>query len=296
MSIRNILTNPIYMGTLVQGKRGTPNYKVKKVQVRDEAEWTVIKNNHESIVDPQMFQCVQNILRRDTRTSPTEQTVFPLAGVVFCPDCHRPMCRRTVARGKKTFSYYVCSTHKKGQGCSSHSIEQKKLEEVVLRAVQNQVKLVVELDRLLSEVGEGNVIATKKRRLDLMIAEKNKEIDGYKEFRYKLYEALREELIDRDEYEKMRAKYAGLIESAQKAVEQMLDKRDNLLEDSATEDSWIMQFIRFDALQTLGREAVVALIDQIYVYPNKEVRIDFNFRNEFATYQGLLTEASKEVI
>ena len=35
------------------------------------------------------------------------------------------------------------------------SIEQKKLEEVVLRAVQNQVKLVVELDRLLSEVGEG---------------------------------------------------------------------------------------------------------------------------------------------
>lgn len=296
VSIRNILTNPIYMGTLVQGKRGTPNYKVKKIQVRDESEWTVIKNNHESIVDPQMFQCVQNILRRDTRTSPTEQTVFPLAGVVFCPDCHRPMCRRTVARGKKTFSYYVCSTHKKGQGCSSHSIEQKKLEEVVLRAVQNQVKLVVELDRLLSEVGEGNVIATKKRRLDLMIAEKNKEIDGYKEFRYKLYEALREELIDRDEYEKMRAKYAGLIESAQKAVEQMLDKRDNLLEDSATEDSWIMQFIRFDALQTLGREAVVALIDQIYVYPNKEVRIDFNFRNEFATYQGLLTEASKEVI
>src|SRR5699024_1013565 len=88
-SIRNILTNTIYMVTIVQGKRGTPNYKVKKVQVRDEAEWTVIKNNHESIVDPQMFQCVQNILRRDTRTSPTEQTVFPLAGVVFCPDCHR---------------------------------------------------------------------------------------------------------------------------------------------------------------------------------------------------------------
>ena len=60
----------------------------------------------------------------------------------------------------------------------------------MLRAVQNQVKLVVELDRLLSEVGEGNVIATKKRRLDLMIAEKNKEIDGYKEFRYKLYLSL----------------------------------------------------------------------------------------------------------
>ena len=32
VTIRGILTNPIYFGTLVQGKRGTPNYKIKKVR------------------------------------------------------------------------------------------------------------------------------------------------------------------------------------------------------------------------------------------------------------------------
>lgn len=294
MSVRNILINPVYVGTLVQGKRGTLNYKIKKVQVRDEADWTVIRNNHEAVIDPQMFECIQNIMRRDTRTSPNKQTVFPLAGVLFCPDCHRPMCRRTVTRGRKTFSYYVCSTYKKRQGCSSHSIEQTALEAVVLHAMQNQVQLVMELEQVLSEIGEGNLLAAKKRRLDLMIAEKEKEVDGYQEFRYKLYEALCEDLINRGEYEKMRVKYTALIDASQASIREMRSKRDHL--QNTVEKSWIMQFVRFDTLDSLGREAVVALIDQIYVFPNKEVKIDFNFRNEFAMYRELLSEVGKEMV
>ena len=31
-SIQNILTNPVYIGVLIQGKRGTPNYKIKQMQ------------------------------------------------------------------------------------------------------------------------------------------------------------------------------------------------------------------------------------------------------------------------
>ena len=31
VAVFRILKNPVYMGTLVQGKRSTPNYKVKKL-------------------------------------------------------------------------------------------------------------------------------------------------------------------------------------------------------------------------------------------------------------------------
>lgn len=34
VTINRILNNPIYIGTLVQGKRGTPNYKIKKMRDR----------------------------------------------------------------------------------------------------------------------------------------------------------------------------------------------------------------------------------------------------------------------
>ena len=32
---------------------------------------------------------VQRMLNRDTRTSPLEKTVQPLAGILYCGDCHR---------------------------------------------------------------------------------------------------------------------------------------------------------------------------------------------------------------
>ena len=68
---------------------------------------TVIKNNHESIVDPQMSNAYRIFCGGILELHQRNRTVFPLAGVVFCPDCHRPMCRRTVARGKKTL-FVLC--------------------------------------------------------------------------------------------------------------------------------------------------------------------------------------------
>lgn len=98
MTIRRILTNEIYMGTLIQGKRGTPNYKIKQMRLRDESKWSVVPHNHEPIVDEMMFELVQRMLQRDTRKSPEEETVQPLSGIVFCADCMRAMCP---SRGEK---------------------------------------------------------------------------------------------------------------------------------------------------------------------------------------------------
>lgn len=50
-TIQNILTNPVYTGVLIQGKRGTPNYKVKQMRVRDEDQWSIVNDNHEAIID-----------------------------------------------------------------------------------------------------------------------------------------------------------------------------------------------------------------------------------------------------
>ena len=38
VTVQRILSNPIYAGTLVQGKRGTPNYKIKRMRIREEEE------------------------------------------------------------------------------------------------------------------------------------------------------------------------------------------------------------------------------------------------------------------
>lgn len=295
VTIRGILTNPIYIGTLIQGKRGTPNYKIKKMRLRRPEDWVVVEQNHDAIIDPLVFSVVQKMLERDTRTSPTEEVVFPLAGMLYCADCHSAMCRRSVTRGNKKFFYYVCGANKRGKGCSSHSFEQKKLEATVLRAINNQVRMVVEMGELLNGIDQKGVEDVKIKRLDLLIAGKKQDIDRYEEFRTKLYETFCEGLIERGEYEKMRSKYGKMIDEAQSALNRFSRQREQTLSDARREDGWVQQFSRFDGLQELTREAVVSLIDRITIYEGKQIHIDFNYRDEIAYYQEILKTAKKEV-
>lgn len=295
MAIRNILTNPVYVGTLVQGKRGTPNYKVKQIKVRSEKEWSVVEKNHEPIIDQLIFLTVQQMLQRDTRTSPLEETVQPLGGVLFCADCKRAMCRRSVKRGSKVFYYYVCSTSKRGGACSSHSFSQKKLEDIVLRAIQKQIEIVVELDALLAQIGQSDVLAVKLKGIDMQYAEKNQELDNYREFRMKLLETLHDGLIERSEYDMMHKKYTKLIETTEKAMAALNERRETLVADSASERTWMAKFAKYRNVQTLTRDMVVNLIDKIYVYEDKRIQIDFNYKDEIVYYQAFLQRTAMEV-
>lgn len=70
-------------------------------------------------------------------------------------------------------------------------------------------------------MGKSKIENAHIRRLDLAIVQKNSELDRYCNFRMKLYEALNDDLIDRDEYEKMRNKYTGMIEETENIIRQL---------------------------------------------------------------------------
>ena len=218
-----------------------------------------------------------------------EGWTHPLSGMVFCADCKASMLRKTVHRGKRTFSYYVCSANKKGNGCSSHSFEQGKLEQTVLRAITKHIEVILDTDALLKSMGQVSIENARIKRLDLAIVQKNSELDRCKDFRMKLYEALNDNLIDRDEYEKMRSKYTNMISEAEAAVRKLEEDREKTLSSAAPRD-WMASIAKFKGITELTREVVVTLIDRIYIFEDKHIRIDFNFRNELAYYQEILQQ------
>lgn len=295
VTLRRILTNPIYIGTLEQGKRGTPNYKIKQMRVRNEDQWSVVENNHPAIIDEFTFNAVQKIMERDTRVTPNTESVMALSGMVFCADCNRPMVKRSVTRCKKKFNYFVCSTNKKGNGCSSHSIAVERLENIVMRAVKNQINLVVEMKQLLEELNQSDVLSEKVKRLDVQIAEKLGEVDKQKDFRMKLYEALSDDLIDRAEYDAMRKRSTMAIEAGETAIQKLEQERSEIMRQDAKNLSWIEQFAKYQSYAKLSREIAVALINRVIVYEDKSVHIEFNYCDEMAAYQEILKNISLEV-
>jgi len=74
--VLRILKNPIYIGTLEQGRVTTPTYRVKRRVSRPQSEWAVVENNHDAIIDPLDFQVMQQVLALDTRTSVGKESVI----------------------------------------------------------------------------------------------------------------------------------------------------------------------------------------------------------------------------
>ena len=76
-AVARILTNPIYIGTLRQGLRRRPNYKIKKSIPTEENEWVVIHDAHEPVVTKRTFYLAQKALLIDTRAEPRQFIRYP---------------------------------------------------------------------------------------------------------------------------------------------------------------------------------------------------------------------------
>lgn len=179
VSVNRILKNESYTGTLIQGKRRKINYKVKKSHDVGSENWIRVEDAHDAIISKGEFQQVQQLLELDTRTAPSQTTVYPLSGFLRCADCGQNMIRRTVTKNGKKYQYYHCSTYKNGGGCTPHMINSEKLTESVLAAIRHQVTLLVEAEKVLSnaELASGEQIGIKI--LDSQITALEAELERY---------------------------------------------------------------------------------------------------------------------
>lgn len=269
--------------------------KIKQMKLRSKEDWCVVEKNHAPIISEELFTSVQHLLSLDTRTSPSKKVVQPLAGMLYCADCGRAMCRRSVKRGNRTFYYYVCSTHKRSKLCSSHSISQTALEDVVLRVIQKQIEMVVDIDQLIHEIGQKSIQAAKHRQLDMTIEEKEKQITEQKEYRMRLLEAFHNDLISRTEYDMMRQRYTQRIDALQAALASLHERRQALEEGAADTRNWVAEYTKFRKIDKLTREMVAGLIRRITVSEGKQITIQFNYADELASYRQMIAAAAKEV-
>lgn len=280
VAVTRILTNEIYTGVLIQGKSGTPNYKVKKVMPKDEAEWIRVENTHIAIIDKADFEMVQNILQKDIRIAPCEQAVYPFSGYLKCADCGQNMVRKHYKTRYKEYTYFICSTKKANKGCSTHSIDEAALTQGVLHAVRSQIDMVMELERIM-EILE--TIPEKQQNIfnyDAQIVKLKEEIERYEAFRLKLYENLQDGLLSKDEYFLFKKSYTTKIEDAQKAIRLLEEEREQTLSRNAENPSWMEVFKKYQNITEITRSVVVELIDQIKIYENKGVEVVFRYGDE----------------
>ena len=287
-TIIRILQDETYIGTLTQGKSGTPNYKLKDLQKRPESEWHIIENAHTAIIKQHNFDLVQKIMRLDTRTSPLCDKVYTFSGILICGCCGNRMTRRTISYKNSQYHYYYCPTTKKNGCTKPANLKENDLVECILNSLKSHIANVASLETLIESLDSTRIARELSERLTVQIADNERRLDKIRAFKSGLYENMISGNLSKDEYKSLKSKYtedADVILAAnaklQKEIESVLAcKHERLM--------WTEHFAKFDELETVDRKTVIHLIHSIRVLSKTELEITFNYQSEYENAIAIL--------
>ena len=293
-TVIRILQDEIYTGTLVQGRQGTYNHKLRDVIQKPEEEWIRVENAHEAIIRKRDFDLVQHIMGLDTRTAPEGEKVYLFSGLLVCGCCGARMTRKTNTVGGKKYIYYHCPTGKK-HGCTHPvMLREDDLTQCVLASVQAHIKNVVSVDELLNSISEETINRELVAGCKAQIAENRAQLEQIGVFKAGLYENFVKGMLDKAEYKSLRDGYTERMEELRSAIDQLRQEMERVTDRTSERQKWAQQFREFSNMTELDRRAVVTLIQSIRIISKTELKITFRYQMEYDAALQKLSQARLE--
>lgn len=295
VAVLRVLTNEVYMGTLIQGKESTPNYKVRVREKKPKEEWIRVENAHEAIISRTDFELISDILQKDTRVSTGKSAVSVYSGYLVCADCGCSMVRKKVRSGSLEYVYYVCSGNKKDKDiCSSHRISENTLNMAITKTLQLHLKQLGDLQESIRYIRETSGNSDKIKKLVLQSEKRKEDIEKYNRLKLECYEDYKKELITQDEYMLFKKELDNRIEEIQRAITELGKKKRMLLDGRYEKESLLEKFLTSKEIE-LKRSILVRFISRIYVYEDHRIEIIFRYQDEIRQLSGIVEEIKQEV-
>lgn len=277
-TIHNVLKNQMYLGDMVQGK--TKRRMKGKAQYLPSDNWIKVEGTHQAIIDQELWDRVQKKLTQNARDIDFKNDVSIFAGFLKCGDCGRAMAKNL----NLGYTHYVCGTYKSyGSGiCSSHRINQAKLEKIILD----------DLNTILSSIHDLKALAESHKSFHLIdCQEVRRAIDRYASDIQKIetnkkasYQDYRDDVLTREEYLDYKAKCETKIDLLNKKIESLSEK---LVDDGEMfESPWVQRLLDIKYIEMLDRSILEEMIEVIYVYNNRTIKIVYNFDEELELLLG----------
>ena len=293
-TIIRILQDETYTGTLVQGKQGTPHYKIKQMEQRPASEWVRVPDAHKALIARQDFDLVQRIKGLDTRTSPNEDTVYLFSGILICGCCGSRMTRKTNRANGKEYHYYYCPTGKK-KGCAHPvMLKESSLIDCVRDSLKAYIGNIASLEALLTGIDQSSINQALAKEYSDHITDNERRLEQVLEFKARLYESLVGGMLTKEEYASYKAKYTKQAEEIHGSIRVLKEKLTEVLENRSERNRWISQFTQFSTLETLDRRALIHMVQSIRVRGKKELDITFTHEDEYKKALQLLALAVQQ--
>ena len=128
-TVRYILQNPVYIGKIRWSPSGKANYRAEN------DDTLIIDGTHDPLIDKELWQKAQERLNSTPKTKYMRQSdpkePFMLQGLVRCSACGATLCQAV------NHTSLQCYAYAHGKCKTSHSISIKKINAMLLEAIEN---------------------------------------------------------------------------------------------------------------------------------------------------------------
>lgn len=304
--VKRILTNKVYLGHMVQGKKRASFYEGKPQQSIPESEWIIVKDTHEPLIDKNTFHVVQE-LADQAKTDYRERlgkydklgkNPNILKKLVYCADCKHPLVhhKSVTCKGTKVTYFYICPTHEQNpETCPRKYQPETELLAVLWESVRRQIELAGNLTKQLEKLHHSLQVDN----MELVWKQKAEAAMQAKKRAQTLYDSLypmyaEDKILTEQEYIQMKQTYQVQIEQAQKLWEQVEEKRKAHVVQTI-KNPWLVSFTKAARESNLTEELVHQLISRIEIDKNHQISILFRYQDEYCRLLQFLETMEKEL-
>ena len=270
-TIKQILTNKVYIGTTIQNKRNRISYKNRKLKINPEEKWITVENTHEPIIAEDMFNTVQKMITTEKYKRNEKKHHFLLDGLLVCYECKHKIGIKTK---KNKYYWMVCNNYRRNSKlnlCTSHGFSYNKLEETVLNYIK---ELFSKIDNEKIEINIKN--GTTRYDCEKILKKLEVEIKLINDNIDKMYIDKLNGKISEEMYDRLFKKLKNETKQKEREYIEIREMKNNSKQDNTENIKKIVK--EFLELKQPTPEIMKVLINRIEVHQDKQIDIIFNFK------------------
>lgn len=279
-AVKRILINEVYTGNLAQGKTKKQGLKIKKSVRLEPEQWIRAKDTHEAIISAQDFELVQKSFAADSRERSGNKGTGLMSGMLYCPDCGKPMNHKLVTSNGKKYAYYICSSYQKEKrSCSSHLVSENALVYAVTEFLKRCISVSFNKDTMLCNIDKNEISLpeNERRKLDILVNNISVRLENTEKLLKAVYQDWREGLLNDREYQELNTYYLTEKDSLNRGFKQLKRSLRTSVGEAAEKKHKIDEFIANGEFDRLTRAIFMRLIDKVVVYNKNDIRIALRF-------------------
>ena len=282
-SVRSILSNEKYRGDALLQKSYTVDFLTKKKKFNEgEIPQYYVKNNHQAIIAPEVFDMVQRELERRGKGRGSHSGVHLFSGRIMCGQCGNwygskvwhstSKYRRTIWRCNHKFN--------NDEVCTTPHLTDDEIQGYYLSALR---KLLTDKDEIIAAFEQAKDTAFDMSTLTVERDELQSELLVVSELMQQSMYENAHVVLDQAEYKKY---YGGLTERFDK-TKVRLEEVKGIISDKemrqATIEAFLNEVKRLDGVAEFQPALWYGLTDHMTVYSKDNVRVTFKDGTEIAS-------------